>query len=84
MRHYIVHQSKLWVHIKGMDVLYILIPTIELQVPDHPGIYLLDQGILMLLIKVEIYMGYPLYSLPPLSHWFCWIPLGCLSWIWGT
>ena len=32
MRHDIFHQSKLWVYKQGMSVLYILIPTRELQV----------------------------------------------------
>ena len=52
MRHDIFHQSKLWVYKQGMSVLYILIPTIELQVPDHLVIHTIDHGVSMLFYQI--------------------------------
>ena len=59
-RHYIFHQSKIWVLKQGLDVQYILIHTRELQVLDHPGIKYLEHDVSMLLIKIELDRGSPL------------------------
>ena len=88
-RHEIVHQAKLWVHNQSMDVLKILRPTREFQVPDHPGIHPLDHGVAIFLIKLQLNRGSPLSTWTPMSHWFHCIPWNCLPWIcilwsWGT
>ena len=75
IRHDIVRQFKILVHKQIMNILWILIPTIALKVPDHPVINTINHDLDMLLIKLELGRGYPLYSWLPLRHWFHCISL---------
>ena len=84
LRHYILHQSKIKVHKKGMDALYILSTTREFQVMDHTVIHPLDHGVAMFLIKLELERESILSYWYPPRHWFHWLPWGCIPWIWGT
>ena len=57
-----------------MDVLWILNPNRELQVPDNHVIHPLEYGVSMLHIKLELDRGSSMYYLPHLRHWLQCIP----------